>query len=661
MSPEQVVLPYATWPSPVSTSDVARSGLRLGFPMVLGDEVWWTEDRPAEGGRTTIVHRDADGVRRELLTAPWSARTRVHEYGGRSYAVVPGQGVVFANFTDQRLYLLPTGGEPRPLTPEPTSPSALRYADLVVRDGRVWCVRERHDDGRVSRSIMSVALPGSSSGPSPVPPSGSSSDSSSGSSLDSPLGSSSGSLSGGDEPREWITGHDFYAFPTLSPDGEHLAFVCWDHPRMPWNGTELRVCRLADGASWTIAGGTDESVLAPYWRDERSLYLISDSSGWWNLYLAELHGGAPRALHGEDEEFAGPLWQLGAMPYAPLDDGSVAVLHGRGNLRLGVLDPAHGTLKDLEVPYDGWEPVLATDGRSLVGIGYGPATPRSIVRIDIATGRTRELHRDAGQIPDPAYLPPVRAVELWGRSGRDAHAFLYPPANPEARGEGPAPYVVFVHGGPTGQSVGALDLEKAFFTSRGIGVLDLNYGGSTGYGRAYRERLRGQWGVVDVEDAVAAAEWLADEGLADPARIAIRGGSAGGWTVMAVCCTSGAFAGGVSYYGVSALAAFSATTHDFESRYVDWLVGPQDPALYATREPLALVAGVTCPMLLLQGLSDPVVPPEQSQAFADALAERGVPCTYLTFEGEAHGFRRAETRSAALATELAFYQQIFHL
>ncbi|MET8046626.1 prolyl oligopeptidase family serine peptidase [Streptosporangium sp. NPDC005286] len=625
MSPEQAILPYATWPSPISTSDVARSGLRLGFPTVLGEEVWWTEDRPAEGGRTTIVHQSADGTRRELLSAPWSARTRVHEYGGRSYAVVPGEGLVFTNFTDQRLYLLPTDGEPRPLTPEPEQPAALRYADLLVHDGQVWCVRERHDDGEVSRSIVSIPLSGEA------------------------------------EPRERISGHDFYASPTVSPDGEHLAFICWNHPQMPWNGTELRVCRLADGTSWKVKGGISESVLAPQWRDERHLYAISDWSGWWNLYLVGIYGTATRALYPAEEEFAGPLWQLGATPYALMADGSLAVLHGLGGLRLGVFDPDSGLLSDLDVPYDGWDPALATDGHALVGIGYGPALSRSIVRVDTVTGDAQELRRDINELPDPAYLPLPRTVEFESRFGREVHAFLYPPSNPSARGEGPPPYVVFVHGGPTGHSVGALDLEKAFFTSRGIGVIDVNYGGSTGYGRAYRERLRGQWGVVDVEDSIAAAEWLAAEGLADPARIAIRGGSAGGWTVMAACCTSDAFAGGVSYYGISSLATFSATTHDFESRYIEWLIGPEDPVLYASREPLGQVAGVSCPMLLLQGLSDPVVPPEQSQAFVDALAERGIPCTYLTFEGEAHGFRRAETRSAALATELAFYQQIFHV
>ncbi|MDP9845735.1 prolyl oligopeptidase family serine peptidase [Streptosporangium lutulentum] len=624
MSPEQVVLPYATWPSPISTSGVARSGLRLGFPTTLGEEVWWTEDRPTEGGRSTIVHRGADGTHRELLTAPWSARTRVHEYGGRSYAVVPDGGVVFTNFSDQRIYLLAPGAEPRPITPEPELHAGLRYAEMVVRDGQIWCVQERHHrNGRVSRSIVSIPLHGE------------------------------------DEPREWVSGSDFYASLTLSPDGEHLAFICWNHPRMPWNGTELRVVRLADGSSWTVKGGSAESVLAPQWRDERHLYLISDWSGWWNLYQVEIHGTSSQALYPVEEEFAGPLWQLGALPYAVLDGGGLAVLHGRGNLRLGLFDPDSGVLSDLDVPYDGWDPVLATDGHTVVAIGYGPALPRSIVRIDPATGRFEELRRDVDVLPDAAYLPLPRAVEIEGRFGRPVHAFVYPPSNPRARGDGAPPYIVFVHGGPTGHSTSALDLEKAFFTSRGIGVLDLNYGGSTGYGRAYRERLHRQWGVVDVEDSIAAAEWLAREGLADPGRIAIRGGSAGGWTVMAACCASDTFAGGVSYYGVSSLLPFVETTHDFESRYVEWLVGPADPVLYSSREPLGRVAGVTCSMLLLQGLSDPVVPPAQSQAFADALAERGIPCTYLTFEGEAHGFRRAETRSAALATELAFYQQIF--
>ncbi|GAA3169640.1 S9 family peptidase [Nonomuraea roseoviolacea] len=604
------------WPSPVSTTDVARSGRRPSWPVARDGQVWWTEDRPDEGGRTTIVRRAADGTHSELLAAPWCARTRVHEYGGRPYAVTPAGEVVFCNLADQRLYR--GHDDPVPLTP---AGDGSRYADLLVRDGRVWCVRERHHDGKVTRSVVSFAL-------------------------DAP-----------GDMREHVTGADFYAFPALSPDGRHLAFVCWDHPLMPWDGTELRVARLSDGATWTVAGGPSESVLAPQWKDDDYLYLVSDRSGWWNLHEAPVHGGPSRALHPAGEEFAGPLWRLGGMPYTVLGDGRLAVLHGRGDLRLGLLDPRTGALRDLDAPCEGWDPALAADGGAVIGVGYGPTAPRTVLRVDTATGGAETLARDAERLPDPAWLPSPRAVELPGREGRRVHARLYPPTGGDP-GAAP-PYVVFVHGGPTAHAGTALDLEKALLTSRGIGVLDVDYGGSTGYGRAYRELLRGRWGVVDVEDVVAAAEWLATEGLADPARVAVRGGSAGGWTVMAACCRSGVFAGGVSYYGVSALAPLVTHTHDFESRYVEWLVGPEDPALYATREPLALVGGVTCPMLLLQGLDDPIVPPEQSAAFADALAERGVPCTYLAFEGESHGFRRAETRATALAAELAFYQQIF--
>ncbi|MFF4617313.1 S9 family peptidase [Nonomuraea jabiensis] len=598
------------WPSPISTRDVAASGVRPGWPTAQDGRIWWTEDRPDEGGRTAIVRRDADGTLHDLLRAPWSARTRVHEYGGRPYAVTPGGEVVFANFKDQRLYILDDYGDPKPITDE-----GCRYADPLVRDGQVWCVREHHaEDGKVTRAIVSISLDGG-------------------------------------EIHEWATGCDFYASPALSPDGRHLAYVCWNHPRMPWDGTELRVTRLPGGDAWTVKGGPAESVLAPAWKDDSSLYLVSDCSGWWNLYEVGLRGDGLRAIHAAEEEFTLPPWRLGGHPYTVLGDGRLAVLHGRGDLRLGVLDPGSGTLADLEVPYDGWDAALAAEGTSVVGIGYAPTLPRSVVSVDLASGAAGALTSDLSRLPDQALLPVPRAVEA------PAPAFLYPPYGPAT--DGTPPYVIFVHGGPTAHADTALDLEKAFLTSRGIGVLDVNYGGSTGYGRAYRERLKGQWGLVDVADTIAAARWLAAEGLADPRRIAVRGGSAGGWTVMAACCRSDVFAGGVSYFGVSALAPLAAHTHDFESRYVEWLVGPEDPQVYASREPLALVAGVSCPMLLLQGLDDPVVPPEQSAAFADALSERGVPCTYLAFEGESHGFRRTETRVTALAAELAFYQQLF--
>jgi dipeptidyl aminopeptidase/acylaminoacyl peptidase len=643
-------LPFGAWPSPISTSDVVRAGLRPGYPTVRGEEVWWEEDRPAESGRRTIVHRAADGTRRELLAAPWDAHTRVHEYGGRSYAVAPGRGLVFANHDDQRLYFLPAeipgaGGDgrltgtdrpsagpsaPKAITPEPETAAGLRYADLTVHGDEVWCVQECHTgEGKVIRSIVSVPLCGDG------------------------------------ELRQRVAGSDFYASPAISPDGRHLAYICWDHPQLPWVGTELRVTSLADGASWRVRGGESESVLAPRWKDDHTFYLISDISGWWNLEQAAMDGAWSQPLYPLEEDFAwalGETTELGGAPYAILGDGRLAVLHGRGDMRLSILDPRTGVLTEPDLPYDGWVPCLSADGSTLCGIAYGARVPRSVVRVDTVTGRVEGLRRDIGELPDIAYLPVPRSVEIHSRFGRRVHAYVYPPANPSVRvGESAPPYVVFVHGGPTNHSTTALDLSKAFLTSRGIGIIDVNYGGSTGYGRAYRDRLKGQWGVLDVEDTIAAAEWLLSDGLADPARIAIRGRSAGGWTTMAACCASGLFAGGVSIAGVSALTPFVASTHDFESRYIEWLVGPEDPLLYASREPLAKSGQIDCPMLLMQGQDDPVVPPSQAEAFVAALTERGVPCTYLAFEGESHGFRKAETKSAALAAELAFYQQIFRL
>ncbi|NUS04133.1 MAG: S9 family peptidase, partial [Nonomuraea sp.] len=418
------------WPSPISAQDVAAAGLRPGWPVALGGRVWWTEDRPGEGGRTAIVRRDPDGTRHDLLPAPWSARTRVHEYGGRPYAVTPDGDVVFAAQADQRLYILGKNGEPKPLTPE-----GSRYADLLVHDGRIWCVREHHDDsGKITRSVVSIPLTGG-------------------------------------EPRTWATGSDFYAAVALSPDGEHLAYVCWNHPRMPWDGTELRVTSLRDGRAWTVLGGRSESVLAPTWKDDATLYLVSDRSGWWNLYESGLRGDGPRALCPAEEEFTLPPWQLGGAPYALLGDGRLAVLHGRGDLRLGVLDPATGALGDLDLPWSGWQPALAADGRSVTGVAHAARAPRSVVRVETGSGRAESLMGDAERLPDLSGLPDPRAVVVPGE--REVHAFLYAP------GDEPAPYVIFVHGGPTAHADTALDLEKAFLTSRGIGVLDVNYGGST--------------------------------------------------------------------------------------------------------------------------------------------------------------------------------------
>jgi dipeptidyl aminopeptidase/acylaminoacyl peptidase len=651
--------PYGEWPSPIDGADVARKQVGLAFPVINAAGVWWQESRPEEGGRIAVVRQgpDGTGTKHDLLPMPWNARTRVHEYGGKSYLPLP-DGFVFANFGDQRLYRCEAAGTPAPLTPAPTGEAADRFADFVISPGgdEVWCVRERHGaGGRITRAIVAVPLDGSGAG--------------------DPGAGDPGAI------RVLVSGSDFYASPAPSPDGTRLAWICWDHPRMPWDGAELRVAAL-DGAGpvsdkaqqQLIMGGEAESVLAPVWRDDRSMYVISDRSGWWNLYVADLLA-FPRALCPREEEFAGPLWQLGLSPYAVLADGRLAVTHGTGETRLAVLDPDTGRLTDLDLPYQVFASGVSASGQTIAAIAAGPAVPTTVIAVDVPAGgdtQVRELSRSTDSLPDPAYLPVPRAARLTGPSGSVVHAIVYPPANPAVRGpEGERPpYIVWVHGGPTAQVVPRLDLEKAYFTSRGIGIIDVNYGGSSGYGRAYRERLRGQWGVVDVADAMTAALALAESGEADGKRLGIRGGSAGGWTALAAVTSgvgllgrpngSGVFAAAASYFGVADLREFAEHTHDFESRYLDGLIGPlpECEALYAERAPVGHVNDATCPVLLLQGLDDPVVPPAQSESIAADLAAHGIPYAYIAFEGESHGFRKAENIVASLEAELSFYGQI---
>ena len=681
-------IPYGAWPSPITAADVAKGQVLISYPMVTGTDVWWQEGRPDEGGRVTVVHCDAAGHQQALLPAPWNARSRVHEYGGRSYLPVParprdgstvpaGQAIVFANYADQRLYfaagdvaterLGDGAGERRPdecagrrpavrprrasaaaaSAPEPLTPPAtddglgeLRFADFILSaDGQeVWCVQERHEGGKITRSLVAVPLDGSAA----------------------------------EDPaaiRELVTGSDFFAFPTLSPDGSRLAWICWNHPRMPWDGTELRVAQISEGVlgrGRLVKGGMRESVLAPVWRDATSLYVVSDWPGWWNLYQVGLVGEPAQALYPAEEEFAEPLWQLGGRPYAMLGDGRLAVLHGQGGMRLGLLDPETGEIADLDLPFQEFHGGVSADGNTIVAVAGGPQTPLSVVRVDAATGKSEVLRRETEEVPEAGYLPVPNQVRLEGHYGRNVHALVYPPTHPDAvapDGELP-PYIVWAHGGPTSHVVGLLDLEKAYFTSRGIGVIDVNYGGSTGYGRSYRERLRMQWGVVDVEDAVAAGLALADKDEADPQRLGIRGASAGGWTALAAVTTQAArqpvFSAAASYFGVADLREFAAETHDFESHYLDGLIGPLPgfEYVYAERSPAGHVTDATCPVLLLQGLDDPIVPPRQAESIAADLSAHGIRHALLTFKGESHGFRRTETIITALEAELSFYGQV---
>ncbi|MFC8569332.1 prolyl oligopeptidase family serine peptidase [Streptomyces sp. NPDC057245] len=646
-------LAYGSWPSPVDAALAAAHDGRPDDVGFVGDEVWWTAPRPAEGGRRTLVRRHADGTEESVLPAPWNVRSRVIEYGGRPWgAATTGAGplVVFVNFADQRLYAwTPGGGEPRPLTPLSAVGGGLRWIEQDPRPerGEVWCVLEEFTgEGPTDLRRLLVAVP-----------------------LD-------GSAADDRSAVRELTGerHRFVTGPRVSPDGRRAAWLAWDHPRMPWDGTELMVADIGPEGTFrdarTVAGGPEESIAQADWAPDGGLLYASDRTGWWNLY----RDGQP--LCAREEEFAGPLWKLGQRWFAPLDSGLIAVLHGRGPAVLGVLDPGTGEVADAAGPWTEFAPTLAAHGERVVGVGAGAHRGFEVVELDAARQSRTDSHAGTPAGParvigsphedatDPAYYPRPQIRTFTGPDGRDIHAHLYPPHHPGCRapdGELP-PYVVWAHGGPTGRSPLVLDLEIAYFTSRGIGVAEVNYGGSTGYGRQYRNRLREQWGVVDVEDCAAVALALADEGTADRRRLAVRGGSAGGWTTAASLAGTDVYACGTISYPVLDLAGWSTgETHDFESQYLESLIGPRAevPERYTERSPAEHAESVTAPFLLLQGLDDVICPPAQCERFLERMAGRGVPHAYLAFEGEGHGFRRAETMVRALEAELSLYAQVF--
>ncbi|MFE9042440.1 S9 family peptidase [Streptomyces sp. NPDC007818] len=646
---------YGSWPSPVTAALAAAGDGRLDHLATVGDDVWWTAPRPVEGGRRTLVRRRADGTEETVLPPPWNVRSRVIEYGGRPWAAVarPSGGplVVFCHFPDQRLYAYEPdagpGAVPRPLTPVSAVGGGLRWADPVLRPerGEVWCVLEEFTGPAptdVRRVLAAVPLDGSAADDRAA-------------------------------VRELSDGrHRFVTGPRISPDGRRAVWLGWDHPRMPWDGTEAVLAEItADGGlkdARTVAGGPEESVPQADWDAAGRLLLASDRTGWWNLYRAEVAAdgtlGPLAALCPREEEFAGPLWQTGLTWFKALETGPVAVLHGRGDAVLGILDPDSGALVDAPGPWTVWGSTLAVHGTRVLGVAAGRDRSHEIVELDTRTGRTRVIGSPHTDRVDPAHYPEPVTRTFTGPGGREIHAHVYPPRNPDATG--PAgelpPYVIRAHGGPTGHSALVLDLETAYFTSRGIGVADVDYGGSTGYGRAYRERLRGEWGVVDVEDCAAVARALAAEGSADPARLAISGGSAGGWTSACSLARTDVYACGTIIYPVLDLKGWATDeTHDFESRYLDGLVGRLDevPERYEERSPIAHVDRITAPFLLLQGLDDVICPPAQAERLLARAADRGIPHAYLAFPGEGHGFRQAETVIRALEAELGLYARVF--
>jgi len=624
--PRQIA-PYGSWKSPITSDLIVSESIGLGQVAIDGADVYWLEGRPAEGGRNVVIRRTLDGQTSDLTPPPFNVRTRVHEYGGSAFLVVDGC-VYFANFADQRLYRTDARKEPQPITPE----VALRYADGILdrQRERILCVREDHTEPyhEAVNTIASIDL-------------------------------------GSGESQVLVSGHDFYAAPRLSPDGTRLAWLAWNHPDMPWDGTELWVGEVQPDGSLDhaerVAGGADESIFQPQWSPDGTLYFVSDRTGWWNPY--RLRDGRIEPLVEMEAEFGRPQWVFGMRTYAFESARRIICAYAQqGIWQLASLDTETRELEAIETPYTSISEVHTAPGRAIFHAG-SPTEPTSIVQLDLATGQVEVLRRSSTVAIDPGYLSPPQAVEFPTENRLTAHAFFYPPRNRDyaAPPDELPPLLVFSHGGPTGTTSSTFRLGVQYWTSHGFAVLDVNYGGSTGYGRAYRQRLQGQWGVVDVDDCTNGACCLAERGEVDGDRLIIRGGSAGGYTTLSALTFRDVFKAGASYFGVGDLEALAKETHKFESRYLDRLVGPypEERALYVARSPINFTDRLSCPVIFFQGLEDQVVPPNQAQKMVDALRRKGVPVAYLPFEGEQHGFRRAENIKRSLDAELYFYSRIF--
>lgn len=630
-------LPYGSWPSSVTTSLLVDGAASLTDVWGEEDLVWWSELRPEEGGRIQIVRRDPDGSLVDLLPDGFSARTRVHEYGGGAWWVSRGV-VYFANWSDQRLYRVDGVGEPKAITPEPRVANGWRYADgRVTPDGDcIVCVREDHtNEGEAVNEIVSVAIDGSR------------------------------------PPAVLVTGRDFVSAPRPSSDGRQLAWIAWDHPNMPWDDTELWVAHMhAAGGTASldrpkrVAGGPGESVMQPRWSRHGTLHVISDRTDLWNVYRVDGVDTLAPMLETEGE-VGGPAWMFGLSAYGfTRPDGDLVAAWGDAEgAVLGVVSHDDGVQVTHRLPAAGLDFVRTNGSEVLAIAGMGSREPE-VVRIHVGGDEpvieVLRRSRDLGLSDDD--ISTARAISFPSRDGRTAHALFYPPANGSFTGpaqERP-PLVVMSHGGPTDAARSSFDLKIQFWTSRGFAVVDVDYAGSTGYGRSYRDLLRGQWGVVDVEDCCAAAEYLVDQGLVDGDRLVIRGRSAGGFTTLAALAFTDTFKAGANHFGVSDMRSLEEGTHKFESQYLDSLVGPRPEFddQYTARSPIDNVDGFSVPLITFQGLEDQVVLPEQSERIVAALDGKGIPHAYLAFEGEQHGFRQAQTIIDVANAELSFYGQV---
>jgi dipeptidyl aminopeptidase/acylaminoacyl peptidase len=623
--------PYGSWESPISADLITGGGLRLEQLRVDGGDVYWLEGRPEEAGRYVIVKRSADGSVTDVNSGDLNARNAVHEYGGAAYAVQDG-AVYFANWDDQRLYRATAGGGAEAITDAPVIERGDRYADLTVSNDSNWilCVRERHHEDREADNELAL-----------VPTNG------------------SGVV------KILATGHDFYSSLRQNDAGDRVCWLSWDHPNMPWDGCELWVADF-DSSSGSVSneqlvtGGVDVSIVQPEWGSDGTLVFITDKSGWWNL--SKWSGGAVEPILAEEKDHGGPAWAFGFRTYAFLEDGAILLKDskdGKGQFRMVMLNGRE--VAEKAVPHSSIAE-LSLVGGDAVYIGASPTSAAEVVRTSLGSGASTTLKSSSDIELDDAYLSIPEAITFPSTDDGEAHAFYYPPTNPDFESDGTEtpPLLVISHGGPTSATSSSLSLPVQFWTSRGFAVVDVNYRGSTGHGKAFRDALKGKWGVYDTDDCIAAADYLVSKGLADTNRLAIKGGSAGGYTTINALTFHDRFAVGATYYGIADLSVFIGDTHKFESRYLDSLIGPYPEAkqLYYDRSAINFTDQLSCPMIILQGLEDKIVPPSQAEIMAGALRDKGIPFSLMMFEGEQHGFRQSKNIKASLEGELYFYGRV---
>ena len=622
--------PYGSWKSPITSDSIVGGSIGLTQPLIDGDDIFWIEMRPKEGGRNIIVRRNSAAAVHDLTPKGLNARTRVHEYGGGDYTVNRGR-VYFSNFSDQRLYVQEQGQEPKAITPD----VSMRYADMVVDETRqrLICVREDHTrtGAEAANGLVSLNLDATE-----------------------------------DEGSVLASGNDFYSSPKISRDGSRLAWLTWNHPNMPWDGCELWTARIDEQGLLSdakkIAGGGDESIFQPEWSPDGVLYFVSDQSGWWNLYR-QVSDGHVELVYQMEAEFGMPQWGFGMSSYSfESAERIICTYVDRGIFRLAFIHTGTKHFEPIEAPYTDIRYVRASNGTAVMRVA-SPTETAQIVRFDCHTRSFDILRRSNNLSIDPGYFSIPQAVEFPTTGGDTAHAFFYRPANRDHQApenERP-PLLIQIHGGPTAAATTALSLAIQYWTSRGIAVLDVNYGGSTGFGREYRQRLQGQWGIVDVDDCVNGARYLVNNDEVDGNRLVITGGSAGGYTTLCALTFRDTFRAGASHYGVSDLEALQKDTHKFESRYSDGLIGPypERKDIYYERSPINFIDELSCPVIFFQGLEDKVVPPNQAEMMVEALRAKHIPVAYIPFEGEQHGFRQAANIKRALDGELYFYSRVF--